>query len=106
MNIGSSWLAMSGFSSEENYEIENYYKTQSPSFTVILSFSLENVLVCVWSLLDSEDIVDGVRGVSERQGGVAGQIVRQRARTGALVSSDLLHFLSRFVPNYPEMSTS
>ena len=78
----------------------------SISFTVILSFSLENVLVCVWRLLDSEDIVDGVGRVAEREGGVAGQIVRQRARTGALVASDLLHFLRRFVPNYPEMSTS
>ena len=75
--------------------------------TFILAFSLENVLVRVWCLLDSEDIVDGVRGMSEREGGVAaGQIVRQRSRTGALVSSDLFHFLSRFVPNYPEMSTS
>ena len=57
----------------------------------------------------AQDVVDGVGGVPQQRR-VSSDATRPWPRAGTLsarsVASDLLHLLSCFVPNYPEMSTT
>ena len=78
--------------------------------TIIVPLPLEDVLIGVLvvpllALGHAQDVVDGVGGVPQE-----GRVPRHRPGAGTFsarsVASDLLHLLSCFVPNYPEMSTT
>ena len=82
--------------------------------TIIVPLPLEDVLIGVLvvpllALGHAQDVVDGVGGVPE-EGRVPRHAPHHRPGAGTFsarsVASDLLHLLSCFVPNYPEMSTT